>query len=189
MFRRLSGYNNSMIKEDAVNEDAVSEGISHAAPRRFVFVTAEAALAFAGAGVAGSIWQADRVHQDLPCTSDGGCAIVAASAWSHVDLIVLHQVPVALLGLLGYVLLLSLAMLRLGSDSPRLDRILHGAIALVSAGGFGYSWYLQWIAYDKIGATCLWCRASALLMTLLFFTAVGEWRAGLRPGQRRQEHD
>ena len=142
-----------------------------------MFVSAEAFLAFAGAGVAGTIWQFDRAHQDLPCTSDGGCALVAASAWSHVDLVFFHQVPVALLGLLGYVLLLSLAMLRLGTDTPRLGKTLHTLILGISAAGCGYSWFLQWIAYDKIHATCLWCRASAIIMTLLFLTALWERRA------------
>lgn len=151
------------------------------------FVSAEAFLAFAGAGIAATIWQADRVHQDLPCTGDGGCEIVGSSRWSYLDLLFFHHVPVALLGLLGYVLLLSLAMLRLGIDSPRLDRRLHALIVLVSAGGFGYSWYLQWVAHAEIGAFCIWCRSSAIVMTVLFFTAVWEWQAGRRPSQRRQE--
>lgn len=163
--------------------------MARAEQHRSIFVSAEAFLAFAGAGIAGTIWRYDQLHQDLPCTSDNGCGIVAASSYSHIDLIFAHNVPVALLGLLGYVLLLSLAMLRLGSDNLRLDRKLHGLIGLVSAGGFGYSWYLQWVAHAKIGAFCPWCRASAIVMTLLFFTAVWEWLASrLRPdGQRRQE--
>ncbi len=154
---------------------------------RSLFVSAEAFLAFAGAGIAGTIWGFDQIHRDLPCTADGGCEIVAASAWSHIDLIVFHHVPVALLGLLGYVLLLSLAMLRLGTDNPRLDSRLHGLIGLVSAGGFGYSWFLQWVAHAEIGAFCPWCRASAIVMTLLFLVAAWEWQAGRRPSQRRQE--
>ena len=161
--------------------------MTRAEQHRSLFVAAEAFLAFAGAGIAGTIWRFDQLHQDLPCTSDNGCGIVAASPYSHIDLIFVHNVPVALLGLLGYLLLLSLAMLRLGSDNLRLDRTLHGLIGLVSGGGFGYSWYLQWIAYDKIHATCIWCRVSAVIMTLLFSTAVWEWRAGRLPSQRRQE--
>lgn len=161
--------------------------MTRAEQHRSLFVSAEAFLAFAGAGIAATIWQADRMHQDLPCTSDGGCEIVAASAWSHVDLIWFHHVPVALLGLLGYVLLLSLAMLRLGTDNPRLDSRLHGLIAVVSGGSFVYSWYLQWIAYAEIHATCLWCRASALTMTLLFFVTLWEWRAARRFDHIRQE--
>ena len=162
--------------------------MTRAAQHRLLFVSAEAFLAFAGAGIAGTIWGFDQAHRDLPCTSNGGCEIVAASAWSHVDLIFFHAVPVAILGLLGYVLLLSLAMLRLGLENLRWDSRLHGLIGLVSGGGFGYSWYLQWIAHAKIGAFCPWCRASAITMTILFVTALWEWQASRRPSsQSRQE--
>ncbi len=158
---------------------------------RMLFVSAEAALSFVGAGIAGTIWRADQIHQDLPCTADGGCEIVNSSRWSHVDLLVLHHVPVAILGLAGYVLLLSLAMLRLGSDSPRLDSRLHALIGFISGGGVLYSWYLQWVAHAEIGAFCIWCRSSAIVMTVLFGIAAVEWLAGRRLSQTRQEllHD
>lgn len=155
------------------------------AQHRTLYVSAEAALSFVGAGIAGTIWRADQVHQDLPCTADGGCEIVNSSRWSHVDLLVLHHVPVAILGLAGYVLLLSLAMLRLGSDSPRLDSRLHFLIGLISGGGVLYSWYLQWVAHAEIGAFCIWCRSSAIVMTVLFGTAAVEWLAEHRPRQQR----
>jgi uncharacterized membrane protein len=161
--------------------------MSSAAHTRSLFVAAEAFLSFAGAGIAGTLWWADQTRQDVPCSADGGCAIVSASRWSHLDLIVFHQVPVALLGLIGYVLLLSLAMLRLGSEDVRLDRRLHLLIGLISAGGAGYSWFLQWIAHADIGAFCIWCRSSAIVMTLLFCTAAAEWAAGRRQSLERQK--
>lgn len=161
--------------------------MTRAARTQTLFVSAEAALAFVGAGIAGTIWRADQLHQDLPCTADGGCEIVNSSRWSHVDLIVLHHVSVAVLGLAGYILLLSLAMLRLGSDSPRLGSRLHALIGFISGGGVLYSWYLQWVAHAEIGAFCIWCRSSAIVMTVLFGTAAVEWLASRRPGQRRQE--
>lgn len=145
----------------------------------------EAALSFAGAGIAGTIWWKDRMHQDLPCSADGGCELVAASAWSHVDLLFWHQVPVALLGLIGYVGLLTLAMLRLGSESDTWNRRGHRLIWLAAGGGTAYSWYLQWIAHAKIGAFCVWCRSSAIVMTLLFLTATWEWWATRRTGSER----
>ena len=147
----------------------------------------EAALSFAGAGIAGTLWWADRVHRDVPCSANGGCEIVAASAWSHVDLLLWHHVPVALLGLLGYLVLLTLAMLRLGVESEVWDRRLHRLTWLLAAGGTAYSWYLQWVAHEKIGAFCPWCRASAVVMTVLFLTAAWEWRAARRKRQRGVE--
>ena len=161
-----------------------------AAPHRPFFVAAEAFLAFVGAGIAGTLWWADQTRQELPCSSGGGCAAVAASVYSHVDLIFVHHVSVALLGLIGYVLLFTAAMLRLGTEEARWDRMLHGIIGLVSAGGVLYSWFLQWVAYAEIGKTCWWCRSSAVTMTLLFCAAAWEWRAARRQNLERQEiHD
>jgi len=143
---------------------------------RQTFVVIEAALSFVGAGIAGTLWWADRTRQDLPCTSDGhGCELVAASRWSHVDLIFWHDVPVALLGLLGYLSLLALSMLRLASESETNITRLHRLLWLITAGGTAYSWYLQWIAHYKIGAFCIYCRSSAIVMTILFLTATAEW--------------
>ena len=152
-----------------------------------LFTTAEAALSFVGAGIAGTLWWADQTRQDLPCSADGGCGIVAASRWSHIDLILVHHVPVALLGLIGYILLLTLAMLRLGSESENLDRRLHQLIWLISGGGVLYSWYLQWVAHAEIGAFCIWCRSSAIVMTLLFLTATWEGWASRRQHSRGRE--
>lgn len=146
----------------------------------------EAALSFAGCGIAGTLWWADRTRRDLPCSADGGCETVASSSWSHVNLIFWHHVPVALLGLLGYVFLLALAMLRLGSESELANSRLHRLFWLMTAGGTAYSWYLQWVAHYRIGAYCVWCRSSAIVMTLLFLTAVWEWQAARRSSQGRQ---
>ena len=147
----------------------------------------EAALSFVGAGIAGTLWWADRTRQDLPCSANGGCEIVAASHWSHIDLLLWHHVPVALLGLLGYLALLTLAMLRLGAENAGWDRRLHRLMWLLAAGGTAYSWYLQWIAHAKIGAYCPWCRSSACVMTALFLTMAWEWRLSQRKTQRRVE--
>ena len=158
-----------------------------AASIRQTCIVIEAALSFAGAGIAGTLWWKDRVHQDVPCSADGGCEVVAASAWSHVDLLLWHHVPVALLGLLGYIGLLTLAMLRLAVERPAADRFLHRLLWSAAAGGTAYSWYLQWIAHAKIGAFCVWCRSSAYVMTALFLIAMCEWWVSHRRGSRKQE--
>ena len=161
--------------------------MSSAASIRQTCTVIEAALSFVGAGIAGTLWWSDRIHQDVPCSADGGCEIVAASAWSHLDLLFWHSVPVALLGLLGYIGLLTLAMLRLAVERETVDRYLHRLIWLSAGGGTVYSWYLQWIAHAKIGAFCIWCRSSAFVMTLLFLTVTYEWWASHRRGLKEQE--
>ena len=146
-----------------------------AVPARLAFVLAGAALSFVGAGIAGSLWWSERVGVDLPCTADGGCALVAASRWSHINLPGLPHTPVALLGLLGYVLLLALSMLRLGTESEIAHTRLHRVIWLIAGTGTAFSWYLQWIAATEVHAFCAWCRASAWTMTALLLTVTAEW--------------
>ena len=136
---------------------------------------AESILSFAGAGIAGTLWWAHRAEVDLPCTSDGGCATVAASQWAHVSFGPLHDVPVALLGLISYVALLALSMSKLASDEIKSVRWLTVAMLCVAGFGFGYSWFLQYVSFVKLNAHCIYCISSACIMTILFGTLVKEW--------------
>lgn len=139
------------------------------------FSVAEAALSFIGAGIAGTLWWAHRSNVELPCSSGGGCDAVNASRWSHLSLGPWHDIPVALLGFLAYLGLLTLSMARLGSDSPALQRGLQRLLWAGAACGAAYSWYLQYVAHFRIGAFCVWCFSSALVMTALL--AVTTWEA------------
>jgi uncharacterized membrane protein len=85
----------------------------------------------------------------------GGCETVAQSSHSE-----LAGINVAVLGIVGYVLLLGAALLR--GDGARLAGFALGLI------GFGYSVYLTYLELFVIDAICQWCVASAVLMTLLF---------------------
>jgi uncharacterized membrane protein len=127
-----------------------------------------------GAGIAGTLWWAHRINYELPCTSGGGCDTVNASSWSHITLGPLHQVPVALLGLITYLVLLTLAMSKIGAETERSCRVLHVLFLLINGVGTAYSWYLQYVAHFEIGAFCVWCFSSACVMTLLFFIALYE---------------
>ena len=140
-----------------------------------VFYVAESILSVIGAGIAGTLWWAHRAHVELPCTGDGrGCDLVNASPWAHVTLGPWHDVSVALLGLLGYLALLTLAMAKLGADTERARERLHGPFWAISLLGAGYSLDLQYVAHFKIGAFCVWCFSSATVMSLLFLTATAE---------------
>lgn len=137
----------------------------------------ETGLSALGAVIAGTLWWAHRTNIELPCTAGGGCGQVNASHWSHVTVGPLHQVPVALLGFLTYLMLLTLAMAKLGAETSLARRRLHALLWVLSLIGTAYSWYLQYVAHFLIGAFCVWCFSSATVMTLLFVTATVE---GLR---------
>lgn len=115
-------------------------------------------LAAFGLGVAIYITIADAGGGAPVCLAGGhGCETVARSSYSH-----LLGVNVAVLGIVGYALLLVCGLLR--GDGARMAGF---ALALV---GLGYSVYLTYVELFRIDAVCEWCVASAIVMALLFAT-------------------
>ena len=113
-------------------------------------IAALAALGLALAGYLTYVHYADIA----PVCSGGGCEKVQSSSYAE-----LAGVPVALIGLVGYLAILGSLML------PGERGLLLGALlALV---GFGFSLYLTYLELFEIDAICQWCVASAVLMTLL----------------------
>ncbi|HKR98468.1 MAG TPA: vitamin K epoxide reductase family protein [Candidatus Dormibacteraeota bacterium] len=84
----------------------------------------------------------------------GGCETVQASRYAK-----LGGVPVAVLGLIGYISILGSTFIR-----GELGRAAGVAIAFV---GFCFSMYLTYRELFTIHAICQWCVASAVLMTVL----------------------
>jgi uncharacterized membrane protein len=89
----------------------------------------------------------------------GGCEKVQTSDYAK-----LAGIPVAVLGLAGYVAILGSLLVR-----GDLGRLSGAAIAL---SGFGFSIYLTYREIFTIKAICQWCVASAVLMTLLAILTV-----------------
>jgi uncharacterized membrane protein len=111
-------------------------------------------LAVLGLGVAAYLTYVHYEGVRPVCGLGGNCEKVQTSEWSK-----LGGVPVALLGLLGYVAILGSLFV------DREEALVAGAlIALV---GFGFSAYLTYRELFTIDAICPWCVASAIIMTLL----------------------
>jgi uncharacterized membrane protein len=111
-------------------------------------------LTLIGIGIAGYLTYVHYEGIKVLCLSSGGCETVQASQWAK-----LGGVPVALLGLIGYIAILGTLAIR-----SELGRIAGFGIALT---GFGFSMYLTYRELFTIKAICQWCVASAVLMTLL----------------------
>ncbi len=98
----------------------------------------------------------------------GGCGVVQASRWSR-----LGPVPVAAIGVAGYVALLTVALAGL---SP--ERWRSGAIAVLllagSAAGVAFTAWLTYLEAYVIHAWCQWCLVSAGLITLIFLASLPE---------------
>lgn len=88
------------------------------------------------------------------CIGGGSCIKVQSSEWSE-----LAGIPVALLGLVGYIAILGSLLVR-----GELGRAAGACIALI---GFGFSMYLTYRELFTIHAICEWCVTSAVLMTVL----------------------
>jgi uncharacterized membrane protein len=119
-----------------------------------------------GLGVAGYLTYVHYAGISPVCEIAHGCEKVQTSEWSK-----LGGIPVALLGLLGYAGILAATLVR-------------GEAALTAAAGLalvgaGFSGYLTYREVFTIDAICIWCVASAALMTsLAVITAVRLVRGG-----------
>jgi uncharacterized membrane protein len=97
----------------------------------------------------------------LVCSRWAQCDTVNNSIYAKI-----YGVPVAFIGLAGYLLLLGLALAALQTWGPTHRRLL--ALGFVFAlGGFGFSAYLTYLELYVIQALCNWCVTSAVLITLL----------------------
>jgi uncharacterized membrane protein len=126
-------------------------------------------LSLIGIGVAGYLTYTHYEGLNVVCLSSGGCETVQKSVYSK-----LAGVPVAVLGLAGYIgILLSLAI------RNELGRIAGFGIALI---GFLFSMYLTYREIFTIKAICQWCVSSAVLMTILtVLTAIRALRVESEP--------
>lgn len=113
-----------------------------------------AVLCLIGIGVAGYLTYVHYAGLKVVCLSSGGCETVQSSRYAKLD-----GIPVALLGLLGYITILASLVLR--GDSGRSAGF---GVALI---GFLFSMYLTYRELFTIKAICQWCVGSAVLMTLL----------------------
>ncbi len=94
------------------------------------------------------------------CTAGQSCVKVQTSQWSKLD-----GVPVALIGLLGYVAILA-SLLAPDREETRLATL---GMTLI---GFGFSAYLTYRELFSIHAVCEECATSAVLITVLLACSV-----------------
>jgi uncharacterized membrane protein len=126
-------------------------------------------LAVAGLGVASYLTYVHYSGTPPACTFGESCLKVQTSVWSK-----LGGVPVALLGLIGYVLILG-SLLAPDREESRLATL---GLTLV---GVGFSAYLTYRELFSIHAVCEWCVSSAVILTLLLIGAGWRYVLGSPP--------
>jgi uncharacterized membrane protein len=120
------------------------------------------AIATVGLGVASYLTYVHYAGGPILCLRGGGCETVQHSIYSK-----LAGVPVALIGLIGYVVILA-SLLAPETESTRLATMTFTVV------GFCFSVYLTSRELFSIHAICPWCVSSAVMMTLL--ACLGVWR-------------
>ena len=111
---------------------------------------AVAALSLVGLGIAGYLTYVHYGEVQPFCTGISDCVRVQSSQYAE-----LAGIPVALIGLFGYLAIL--ASLRL---APEITTLL----AYI---GLGFSAYLTWAELFRIHAICQWCVASAVTVAAI----------------------
>jgi uncharacterized membrane protein len=127
------------------------------------------AIATVGLGVASYLTYVHYSGIQPICSAGGSCLEVQTSVYSK-----LAGVPVALMGLIGYVAILGSLLIPENEES----RFATMAITIV---GFGFSAYLTYRELFSIHAVCEWCASSAVMMTILACLAVWRFLRGDAP--------
>jgi uncharacterized membrane protein len=130
---------------------------------------ATAVLALIGIAIAGYLTWVHYAGLEPVCVGGGGgCERVQSSRWAE-----LAGIPVAVLGLGGYIAILaSLAL------PEELGALVAAFLSLV---GFGFSCWLTYVEVAKIDAICQWCVASAVIMTALALVSAARVLRGAPP--------
>jgi uncharacterized membrane protein len=116
-------------------------------------------VAAAGLAIAAYLTVVHYADADPVCAVAHGCATVQQSDYAQ-----LAGIPVALLGLLGYVAILA--------SLARDGEAWRTATAFLALAGFGFSAWLTYVEVVRLEAICIWCVGSAVCMTLLAVLSV-----------------
>jgi uncharacterized membrane protein len=125
-------------------------------------------IAVAGLAVAGYLTFVETSGSSAVCGPVGSCNVVQQSRYAEV----FGLVPVGVIGLIGYVgVVTAWLVARLGraraSDWAAVA-LLYGTVV-----GTLFSVYLTFLEPFVIGATCIWCLTSAVIITVLMWLSVG----------------
>jgi uncharacterized membrane protein len=133
-------------------------------------------LSVIGMGVAIYLTFVETTQTTAICGPIGDCNSVQKSPYATL----FGFLPVGLLGLIGYIGILGLWLLqfRLSEANRRLAWLALFGLAIF---GLLFSIYLTFLEPFVIGATCIWCISSAIVMTLLVWAILPHARQAASP--------
>jgi len=132
-------------------------------------------LALAGIIVSGLALHVHYVTEDQPChiNDKWDCGVVNHSPYAE-----LGGVPVAAIGVAGYLLIGVLSLLR-----------RRGLLLAAVAGGFAFALYLTHIEAHVLGVYCLYCVISQGIIAFILLLAMGWFFWGLKHGTASQSQN
>ena len=119
-------------------------------------------MAVLGIIVAGYLTWSHYSGVPVYCGVSSSCEVVNTSRYAY-----LGDIPVALLGLIGYVTILALSLIPAAEDRQWPMLLIFGG-ALI---GTLLQWYLFYIEVAVLRAICYWCVTSQTIITLIFLLA------------------
>ena len=109
------------------------------------------------------------------CGPVGDCNTVQESPYAFL----FGTIPIGIIGILGYIAIL-ITWIFQSLVSSFIKKICTMLIWLMAWGGVLFSIYLTFLEPFVIGATCIWCISSAIIMTLILWAAtppvIREWQ-------------
>ena len=123
-------------------------------------------LAVIGTGVAAYLAYVEFSRTEAVCGPVGKCNTVQQSPYAYL----FGVIPMGFLGVLGYLAVL-IAWVLQSYGPERWQKASSFALWGVTLFGTLFSIYLTFLEPFVIGASCLWCLGSAVIMTLLFILA------------------
>lgn len=126
------------------------------------------------------LWKTGKVGA-LVCAAGHGCEIAQFSQWGWF-----LGVDVALIGTVGYLLILGAALWGTANDAAAADPRPTLLLAALVTGGFLFTLRLKYAEFVILKTFCPWCAISAVSMTVLVGLVWADWRR-VRAGRRLPE--
>jgi len=131
-------------------------------------------LCVIGFGVAGYLTYVETAQVTAICGPVGDCNTVQQSEYARL----FGVLPIGALGMIGYVAIVLVWLVGYYGNGRLADLTWLSLLGMTLFGMF-FSIYLTFLEPFVIGATCAWCVASAIIMTLLFWLSLTPGKSAL----------
>lgn len=124
-------------------------------------------LTVAGLVVAIYLTYVETSQVEAVCGPIGDCNTVQQSQYAFL----FGFIPIGLIGIIGYLLIITSWLVKSITGNKKIKNFISLGIWLMAWFGVLFSIYLTFLEPFVIGATCMWCITSAVVMTLILLAS------------------